>query len=452
MTDNQLLVEEELEVLESIYPDYILESNPKSIQLEIPVELDTPRAVSVLSNNLPVNSPGNGSSMSLSYLPPIILGLQLPNGYPSDCPPIIASLHATHSWLPSEAQLVSLLTGAWTEGECVLCNWVELVRSGEFLDRLRLVDHSGHIRLPHTGSHSLLPQHLVEYDARVAARRFSQTSYPCSICFTSLKGVRCIQLECSHVFCRDCLRDFWSLCITEGSVERVGCADPACVKEGRAASEEEVRRVVSDREIIRWKWLRTKKEIEKDPTIVHCPIPTCQAAVPKPSADPNASAAWDRFRSCPACGFNFCSFCKHTWHGPISACPKSVTLAAVMEYLDLPEGSPERAALERQFGRSTLLKLVKEYEEEKSTVEWLQNSTTTCPGCSVPVEKSVGCNHMMCVKCNQHFCYRCGAKLSASNPYAHFSARGAKCYGKLFDFNNSSEEDGWQRVEWFEAL
>ncbi|OCB91157.1 hypothetical protein A7U60_g1565 [Sanghuangporus baumii] len=285
MTDNQLLVEEELQVLESIYPDYILESNPKSVQLEITVELDTPRAVSVFTNNLPVNPPDNGSSISLSYLPPIILSLQLPNGYPTDCPPIIASLHATHSWLPSGAQLASLLTGAWTEGESVLCYWVELVRSGEFLDRLHLVDHSGHI-----------------------------------------------------------------------------------------------------------------------------------------------------------------------WHGPISACPKSVTLTAVMEYLDLPEGSPERAALERQFGRSTLLKLVKEYEEEKSTVEWLQNSTTACPGCSVPVEKSVGCNHMKCAKCNQHFCYRCGAKLSASNPYAHFSTGGSKCYGKLFDFNNSSEEDGWQRVEWFEAL
>ena len=81
-------------------------------------------------------------------------------------------------------------------------------------------------------------------------------------------------------------------------------------------------------------------------------------------------------------------------HGPISGCPKSVTHTVVMEYLDLPEESPKRSVLERQFGRASLLRLVKEFEEEKSTFEWLRNSTTACPGCSVPVEKSFGCNHV----------------------------------------------------------
>ena len=91
----------------------------------------------------------------------------------------------------------------------------------------------------------------------------SLSSYPCSICLVSVKGARCIQLACSHVFCRPCLQEYWGLCISEGSVERVGCADASCVKEVRLASEEEVRRVVYEKEVMRWKWLRTKKEIEK---------------------------------------------------------------------------------------------------------------------------------------------------------------------------------------------
>lgn len=66
-----------------------------------------------------------------------------------------------------------------------------------------------------------------------------------------------------HVFCRECLQDFWGLCIKEGSVERVVCPEPCCVKKSREASEEELRRVVSDEEVRRWKWLRVKKAMEK---------------------------------------------------------------------------------------------------------------------------------------------------------------------------------------------
>lgn len=59
---------------------------------------------------------------------------------------------------------------------------------------------------------------------------------------------------------------------------------------------------------------------------------------------------------------------------------------------------------------------------------------------------------MCCVKCQQHFCYRCGTKLSALDPYAHFSADGTGCYGKLFDIDQNLEEDGWQAIEWIDEL
>jgi E3 ubiquitin-protein ligase RNF14 len=59
------------------------------------------------------------------------------------------------------------------------------------------------------------------------------------------------------------LEDFWKLCIVEGEVQRVGCPDPVCVKGGREADEEEVRRVVTDEELTRWKWLKEKRRLEK---------------------------------------------------------------------------------------------------------------------------------------------------------------------------------------------
>ena len=104
---------------------------------------------------------------------------------------------------------------------------------------------------------------LEAYDQCTQLTRFSQTSYECQICLTSIKGARCILLSCSHVFCRACLEDFWRLCITEGDIGHVGCPDPRCVKAGREANEEEIRRVVTEEEVQRWKWLREKRELEK---------------------------------------------------------------------------------------------------------------------------------------------------------------------------------------------
>lgn len=57
---------------------------------------------------------------------------------------------------------------------------------------------------------------------------------------------------------------------------------------------------------------------------------------------------------------------------------------------------------------------------------------------------------MTCAKCGQHFCYRCGDKLLASNPYQHFSTPGIPCFSKLFDYQSTELE--WQPVEGFDAL
>ena len=90
------------------------------------------------------------------------------------------------------------------------------------------------------------------------------------MCFETVKGSRCLQLICSHTFCRACLRDGWSLYIAEGDIARVGCLDPQCIKDGREATEDEVRRVVTEEEVRRWKRLREKKAAERGEFSVVC--------------------------------------------------------------------------------------------------------------------------------------------------------------------------------------
>lgn len=99
---------------------------------------------------------------------------------------------------------------------------------------------------------------------------------------------------------------------------RVGCPSPECVKEGREAGEEELRRAVTEDKIVRWKWLRRKRAVEQgmimscsfmsasltyflcmiDPTVIHCPMSVCQEPVPKATAADSEGSGWDRLRTC----------------------------------------------------------------------------------------------------------------------------------------------------------
>ncbi|KAG1749690.1 uncharacterized protein EDB91DRAFT_1109113 [Suillus paluster] len=317
----------------------------------------------------------------------------------------------------------------WTR-EGVLYAWVAFLSGDEFLDSLSLSSKS-HITIVNHSPSTLLPL-LESYDAHTQNAAFAETSYPCAICLSPYKGRHCVRLACAHVFCRSCLTDFWGSCIMEGDIGRVGCPDPGCVKAGHEAGEEDVIRVVGEEEVRRWKWLRTKRALERDPGMVHCPVAFCQTPVPSPEVDDDDSG-WARLRTCPTCEYAFCAFCRRTWHGPISACPLRVTESFVEEYLGLPEGDARRAQIERRWGRGNVKRLVAKYEEERMNREWMDNCTMGCPGCGVHVEKSVGCNHMTCAKCKQHFCYLCGEKLPPSEPYKHFNTPGKKCFSKLFE-------------------
>jgi hypothetical protein len=81
-------------------------------------------------------------------------------------------------------------------------------------------------------------------------------------------------------------------------------------------------------------------------------------------------------------------------HGPHTACSVEHSEKLVLEYLQTEEWSQHRRDIERQYGRATILKLVKNYQEEIVNQQYMKASTTGCPKCDVRVEKSHGCNHV----------------------------------------------------------
>lgn len=254
-------------------------------------------------------------------------------------------------------------------------------------------------------------------------------------------------IDCGHVFCVQCLQDFYINAIKEGDLTSVRCLAPDCAKnraEAQASTKKnrrpktqlspsELLQIPLEHDIVsRYVKLKHKAELESDKNTIYCPRKWCQGAARskkhrKPegfedteSADDESDtesggpgtfvAGRDLLAVCEDCSFAFCSRCYQGWHGEFIICtPKTNT------------------------GELT--------EEDKKSLEYLKAHSTPCPTCAAPCQKTHGCNHMICFKCRSHFCYLCSAWLSPSNPYQHYNEEKTWCYMRLWELEEGDGDD-----------
>lgn len=261
-------------------------------------------------------------------------------------------------------------------------------------------------------------------------------------------------LDCGHVFCRQCLQDFYNNAITEGDLATIRCLAPDCAKK-RAANvptsgkRRKMKTNISPSELLqipiahslvkRYVRLKHKAEIESDKNTVYCPRTWCQGAARskkhrKPSQDFAKAESSDEdsedeaaptskepkfkddFRDqllsiCEDCSYAFCSRCYQGWHG-----------------VDKSNCTPRKPT-----GELT--------EEDKASLHYLQMHSTPCPTCNARAQKTHGCNHMICFKCDTHFCYLCSSWLTPGNPYQHFNNESTGCYQRLWELENGDGDD-----------
>lgn len=255
--------------------------------------------------------------------------------------------------------------------------------------------------------------------------------------------------DCGHVFCRQCLQDFYNNAIREGDLVSVKCLDPTCAKERAVAQgrkkpkiqlgPSELLAIPLDPEMVtRYVKLKHKAELESDKDTIYCPRKWCQgAARSKKHRKPNGledtesdddegdeskmedakkfKSGKDLLAVCEDCAFAFCSRCFQGWHGEFTVCIPQTTSGELTE-------------------------------EDKASLEYLEKHSTPCPTCASRAQKTHGCNHMICFKCNSHFCYLCSAWLVAENPYKHYNDDRTPCYMRLWELEegDGDADDLWR--------
>ncbi|KAI1171245.1 RWD-domain-containing protein [Nemania sp. FL0916] len=432
----------ELSTITAIYPELQVDANdPHRVSIDIPISLLKPLtvlfpAVAVEVPSLASSANAEVDSQTLSHLPALQVNIALPDGYPQKEPPLVC-VSTSPAWLPNDilTSLEASATALWEDlgrDQVIFTYLDDLQRASD--DVFGLVNSQGALEV--ALDHKLA---LLDYDMNAKRKAFEKETFECGICLDPKKGTACHKMiDCGHVFCIQCLQDFYKNAITEGDVDAVTCLAPNCARErekdATQASSHKGRKLktsISPSELLqiplhqdtvqRYVMLKHKTKLESDKNTVYCPRSWCQGAARskrhrKPEglelvdSDDEEEEDTGLLAICEDCGFAFCTRCGQSWHGELNYC--------------MPKERKEAIT-----------------EEEKASLEYLKLHSTPCPTCAAPCQKSHGCNHMRCFRCQTHFCYLCSAWLDASNPYKHFNSVQSACYMRLWELEGGDGND-----------
>ena len=282
---------------------------------------------------------------------------------------------------------------------------------------------------------------LREFNNMKVEEEFSVTLFTCEVCFSDRIGSQCLKfVGCDHVYCRDCMSAYFTEKISSGAVSSLICPTTGCDVQ---ALPTQVSELVQASLYSRYEQQLLETELESMADVVTCPRVDCQC--------PTMIDRETNLGQCPACSFAFCIYCKATYHG-VSPCKfKTKEQRGILDQY-AKASHEEKLFMERRYGKKQLTTMSANLASE----DYLADKAKMCPHCNAPIEKNEGCNKITCWRCSTNFCWLCGIKLAASNPYHHFNT-GGPCFGALFqgvdpmqdpefdDFDDF-EDDDWDEI------
>lgn len=255
----------------------------------------------------------------------------------------------------------------------------ELVLNGElarkidyFATRYSLDSESSWLLLAATEfSESRLEAFLEENCAGTLERFGIQDLYPspsvaiisCEICYDDyVEGFHCPSPK-GHQFCRTCWQEYCNL--QEGRSISLVCPSNEC----NARLPRSLVRIVAPKYALGWEQDVFGAFLQATKCISPCPKDQCPGVV-------MVLSETNRNVACNICTTPYCFECGQTPHYPASC--------------------------------QAYRKLTTEISQASF---WIRLNSKPCPTCSVPIEKTTGCNHMICTQCNTEFCWLCLAVL-----------------------------------------
>lgn len=219
-----------------------------------------------------------------------------------------------------------------------------------------------------------------EYDVALAMLNGrSATSKACAVCWT--EPVRPIRTTCGHVYCSDCFENQCAAVNSESNIP-IRCQGDACACRHIFTNEELKSALTSTlyETVLQTSlsiFIRTKPEIFQ-----YCCTPDCDHVY--------RTSATGLVITCASCLALVCTSCQVVAHDGLS-CAQYQRIANA--------GSAQFMAWKRA------------------------NNVKDCPKCKMPIEKTMGCNHIECMVCRAHICWVCMEVFGESGDvYAHMRA------------------------------
>ena len=191
----------------------------------------------------------------------------------------------------------------------------------------------------------------------------------CLTCYDE-KNDTFFSLSCGHQFCGDC----WKLYLEEKLKNPLGALSAKCQKSDCPCivPEEVYKKFITDKvQLEKLDKAIFKNFINRNADLKQCPNPKCHYYS-------KSTMHSSKEINC-ICGWTYCFKCSKDTHRPCSC-----------EMFD---------------------KWIRLHDSTKNDDKWIEANTKECPHCHQKIEKSQGCNYMLCNKtaggCGHAFCYVC---------------------------------------------
>lgn len=321
---------EEINAIKNIFcEDRCLEYSEGHLDIELIFDIEPILPVKeiqlsyIYENANNVKIPIDFGSIFLQHLPSIRFYLKFPTTYPVEKPP---EFTLDIFWLtPWEiSRICGKLDELWIEnkGTEILFIWIDFLKSNlfNFLEIHDKIDISFQFGFNKDKEDNFYKEIINLRDARVSkaicrcpvdflvnynkskeSQRFKRNVHFCEICIEQNTGDQCIMVKkCQHIFCKNCLEQYFNLRIKDGNVMNILCPKIDCTME---FEYDEIKKLCKKEIFLKFEELLLKKTINMMKDTVPCARKYCDYPVIRENLA-------DNLATCAHCKYSFCVYCR----------------------------------------------------------------------------------------------------------------------------------------------